>query len=500
MENLQLKFITNKVTIRWLKILDMLERSRVCSSKQIADSLKIGIRTISTDIREMREHFGSSVEISSEYVGYFFKEINPDLYHMRKRELIKGEVLFIVLKSILNGNLHTFEEWAFKFHLSESTMKRYLMSAEETLQEYELKFALTPVDLLGEEANIRKFFKDFYYEVEIVPHTLLPIDQMRKFIEQYTNLNQFKFNTNISQSDFSYYLYIMIQRIKSKRHLKTNKPMNVFVYSEHEKNFFNALDTYVYSEEGVIIPQEEKKILYLYCACQRTINDIEREKDFCNQFDKEMSLKKVSYSFLSIYDEKLYLMNPDLSYYVHSFFTAIQNLDNIHPIFNRNVTGINEFSNSAYPEGMKIAYQFIKKNCAVLNVSTKFIDDIVANLVLTVESIKDLHKPNPKKIAFLIEGSYYLSRSIESKAYRYLGAHHQIYFINMNKLNKKFLSENKIDIFVTNQGDYITEFLANVEYLVFKSLPDISDWNNLLKMINPQLGKDLRLGKVVYEK
>lgn len=500
MENLQLKFITNKVTIRWLKILDMLERLRVCSSKQIADSLKIGIRTISTDIREMREHFGSSVEISSEYVGYFFKEINPDLYHMRKRALIKGEVLFIVLKSILNGNLHTFEEWAFKFHLSESTMKRYLMSAEETLQEYELKFALTPVDLLGEEANIRKFFKDFYYEVEIVPHTLLPIDKMRKFIEQSTNLNQFKFNTNISQSDFSYYLYIMIQRIKSKRHLKTNKPMNVFVYSEHEKNFFNSLDTYVYSEEGVIIPQEEKKILYLYCACQRTINDIEREKDFCNQFDKEMSLKKVSYSFLSIYDEKLYLMNPDLSYYVHSFFTAIQNLDNIHPIFNRNVTGINKFSNSAYPEGMKIAYQFIKKNCAVLNVSTKFIDDIVANLVLTVESIKDLHKPNPKKIAFLIEGSYYLSRSIESKAYRYLGAHHQIYFINMNKLNKKFLSENKIDIFVTNQGDYITEFLANVEYLVFKSLPDISDWNNLLKMINPQLGKDLRLGKVVYEK
>lgn len=500
MENLQLKFITNKVTIRWLKILAMLERSRVCSSKQIADSLNIGIRTVSTDIRQMREHFGSSVEISSEYVGYFFKEINPDLYHMRKRVLIEGEVLFIVLKSILNGNLHTFEEWAFKFHLSESTMKRYLMSAEQTLKEYELKFTLTPVDLLGEEANIRKFFKDFYYEVEIVPHTLLPIDQIRIFIEEYTILNHFKFNTNVSQSDFSYYVYIMIQRIKSKRYLKTNKPINEFVYNEQEKKFFTALDTYVYSEEEVTIPQEEKKILYLYCACQRTINDIEGEKDFCNKFDKEMSLKHLSHSFLSTYDAKLYLMNPDLSYYVHSFFVAIQNLDSINPVLNRNVTGINEFSDHAYPEGMKIVHKFIEKNWTVLNISSKFINDLVTNLTLTVESIKDLHKPNPKKIAFLLEGSYYLSRSIESKAYRYLGAHHQIYFINMNKLNNKFLSENKIDIFVTNQGDYITEFLANVEYLVFKSLPDRSDWNNLLKMINPQLGKDLRLDRVIYEK
>ncbi len=44
------------------------------------------------------------------------------------------EPLFIIMESILLGNLRSYEEWGEEFYFSESTMKRQLIRVANTLK------------------------------------------------------------------------------------------------------------------------------------------------------------------------------------------------------------------------------------------------------------------------------------------------------------------------------------------------------------------------------
>ncbi len=77
---------------------------------------------------------------------------------------MQNEILFELLGNVFYGELEDVAELIDRFHISETSFRRYLRQIEPVLKEYGLKLSLTPIDLKGDEANIRKFFKDFYYE------------------------------------------------------------------------------------------------------------------------------------------------------------------------------------------------------------------------------------------------------------------------------------------------------------------------------------------------
>lgn len=60
-------------------------------------------------------------------------------------------------------------------------------------------------------------------------------------------------------------------------------------------------------------------------------------------------------------------------------------------------------------------------------------------------------------------------------------------------MTQTYFEENKIDIFVTNQEEYITELVDEIDFVVFKAIPDSTDWNHLLNRINPQITKDFSI-------
>lgn len=72
MEKLQVIFLTNKVTARWLLILNILERERNCSSQDLSKKANLSSRTIIKDIKDIREHFGNTINLSTNNVGYIF--------------------------------------------------------------------------------------------------------------------------------------------------------------------------------------------------------------------------------------------------------------------------------------------------------------------------------------------------------------------------------------------------------------------------------------------
>ena len=72
MKNFQLNFITNKETVRWLKILHTFERIPTRSVKELAQFTKSTSRTIIADITGIRQYFQQSILIENTSSGYLF--------------------------------------------------------------------------------------------------------------------------------------------------------------------------------------------------------------------------------------------------------------------------------------------------------------------------------------------------------------------------------------------------------------------------------------------
>lgn len=493
MEKLQWGFLTNKITKRWLLILSILERERTCSSQDLSKKTELSSRTIIKEIKDIRGYFGETIELTTNNAGYTFNERIHRSYQELKRALVEEDPLFIIIQGILMGELRFSEEWAFYFHLSESTMKRYLVSIIPFLENYQLKLSLSPVDLVGKEGDIRKFLKDFYYEVDIVPRMVIPFQLLKDTIPETPASSQFSGILNVSPSDFRYFLYIMIQRFKNNRKMEN---LNVSIkYTIQEINFLREIKNNIKKRFKQELSDDELLVLYIYSTSQRKLTNVESAKEYCSRFGEGFQERELAKSFLSGYDESLFQSQPNLYYFIEAFFISVRLLNCIGSTLNNSLSVTIDFAQKLYPDDYNWVLSFLKKKKNEFSFPLLFLEDIAANLVLTMEAVRDINISNPKNIAFLFEGSHFIIQSVNAKAYRYFKGHHQLHFLTIEDLDPTYLKEYAVDIFVTNQEDYISEMIQEIDFVLFKSIPDQSDWNRLLRKINPQIVKDFILGK-----
>jgi len=123
---------------------------------------QVSERTVLNDINSLKEHFSTCARIASTKNGYSFEKKDPVLFLKQKEQLLQNEILFELLGNVFYGELEDMNELLDRFVLSEVTFRRYLKQIGPVLNEYELDLTLHPIDLQGNEINIRKFFKDFY--------------------------------------------------------------------------------------------------------------------------------------------------------------------------------------------------------------------------------------------------------------------------------------------------------------------------------------------------
>ena len=57
-------------------------------------------------------------------------------------------------------------------------------------------------------------------------------------------------------------------------------------------------------------------------------------------------------------------------------------------------------------------------------------------------------------------------------------------------MDQDFFIDREIEIFVTNHAEYISYLTIDMDYVLFQSIPDMDDWNHLLRTINPQISQD----------
>lgn len=498
MKEFQLNFVTNKMSMRWLKILNYLEQNQNCTTGELAKLTNNTTRTIVSDILAIKEYFGSTIEISSSKIGYVFEDREPQNFIAGKRNLIDNEPLFVMLESVFFGEHYSLVEWSERFHISESTLGRYLKGIVPVLKEYNLDINFTPVDLVGEEVDIRTFFHAFYYDSDVTPHTVLPSIAIQNItIDMFGNSDfidkQFSFF-----NDFNYWLYITIERCNIGKNIPTlNEELLGLIYQDENFDLFKKINHFIKRHHDTELPEIEIAYIYLLMISRRDMSDIQSNRSF---FEKYSNYPAIN-SLAEVYTEHFFDRSNDKQrdqILVASFLAAERIKYLITPVMNHNIGDVNTFVLEAYHVTYKQEIDFIKNNQLWKKIfPTKNRNDVCMNLILVSEAIKNIHWRSTKRIAFILEGNHYICQNIKSRFQRLLGPFYTIYFPDSNELSLAYIQEQQIDLVVTNYSEYITDFVVNVDYLLMKAIPDAVDVNRLLRKINPRNTDFFSIGQVI---
>ncbi len=490
MKSLQLNFIINKSTVRWLQMLNDFERERVCSLAMLEEKLDVTKRTIRTDIKDIKHYFSDTLHLESSSKGYLFKERCTDGYVKKKQQLIKEEGFFQILESILQGKLHSIDIWADKLYMSESTMRRYFQGIAPVLARYELKLTMNPVNFVGQETNIRKFFNDFYYESDVTLHTILPPKALIDLVAEAVAETSVKIeNTGVLPIDFFYSVYIAMVRYRKKNYIKLPTYLMDKIKSIKEFELYRIIREKMSVRFHVSIPEEEFIWVYLITVCKRTIVDIEKERLFIEQYTFWPELEEISKIYSRTWADTFKIQQADLSVLMHSFFLSKKINDQIAPVLNLSLPEVKQVgrTHGSYEKNG----QFLADVWDKLAINNMYQEDICCALTLYTESIEALYHQPIKRIALILEGNLYVCESIKACFLRYIGQDCDVFFPNINEVSTAFLTEKNIDLVVTNYKAYLNVDVVNKDYLLFKPIPDRRDWLRLVHKIHPKLGQSL---------
>lgn len=487
MKNFQLKFIKNRSLVRWLQLLNEFEKNPSCTLGELAEVTSSSTRTLIADIANIRNYFAGALEIHSSKSGYFFEETNPDLYIKKKQELVKDEPIFMILESIFFNELQSVLDWSIILNLSEQSLLSYLKKIEVYLKPFDIRISTNPINFIGSEIDIRRFFCLFYYESDINVNTIFPSIEVQNAVVEISD----SFQVNNQRSSFSYFCYILyIALERSKNGLSVNPPTKLKELVHENSDFFdyNTLIKTIHKHFGINLSDDEAVYLSVSILCRRKINDPTNE-EFCNRYNLWSEIKQIALDFYEGLESSGMSFGEEQDLlWVESFFIVIKLRELLSDNMNVNLDDLNQFVQKKFRFEYQKNYSFLRENKLVKKIyRLNHIEDICSSLTLHTEAIKEENWGIKRTIAVIFEGNEYVCEYAESILRRYLGVHHKIYYPDASELSQEYLKEKGIDLLITNYSEYTTEFLLDVECILLKAIPDASDWNRLLNKINPRI-------------
>lgn len=489
MKNLQTHFVTNAATLRWLRILETFEKNLVCSTKMLAEVSNSTSRTIVSDITDLKLHFGTSVSIESSHQGYVFDICHPGQYLKAKRALIADELLFHIVESIFQNELLSSLEWAETYHISDSTVLRYLKKIHPVLRAYGLKMQYSPVTFIGKESHIRKFFHDFYYESEITAHTIFPPIAVHDItLTLFANCHQ-QLNQSCSFGEFNYYLYITLERYCTNYLVDTPQQLIDLVTTQSDFKHFARINKIIHCHYQKELPVAELVHLFILVFGRRSISDISGEKNFCQKFSHHPQIKHLARDLVATFLPK----TKDAArerVLLESFFTVVHLKQMMTPLLNHNTPEVNTFVRENFPEEWRRCQTFFRTYSDYAYLwDAKSLTHIMASLTLYACSIQSLYWIDRKNVAFLFEGAHFICQYLRSSATRYIRSSRHFYFPDANEMSPDYFKRHRIDLLVTNYTEYAAEYGAAIDCLLFKTFPDKDDWDALALKLDPLLAE-----------
>ena len=485
MRDLQLAFISNRTTSRLFKILSIIERTRSFMISELAERIQVTERTIANDFRYMRDYFGKSIELTSGNSGFVFKEKKPLDYQKRKQSLLENECLFEIVGNIFYGKESRVDELADHYHFSESSFRRMLNQSNKALKNYDLQWSSNPLTIQGDEANLRKFFKDFYYEGIDTEYTVSPDSALDKLIltQLEGKLGNYGIGSGTTPAAHYYTYFIAIQRAKLGYAISLPEELKRQTYEAVDFQLMYSLKEAIGQQYEMELPKEEFAWIYLVTLCKRTLDREEQEQLFYDHFHFGEEIAILTDNFLRMHGmtEK---ENPLITDFMRSFFLSRNINYRISPVLNKEMEDFKEMVLRSEPETYQSNLRFLKEYGTNVFGSSRYLEDICTSLTIYSDLILDIYAPK-KNIYFLLEGDHFICQYIRTRVVQHFGTKHKLTFLPLQSLTLELISLSNVDLIVTNYSRYVLDYINDIEYLLLKEVPDDQDWDQLEKKINP---------------
>lgn len=485
MRDIQLEFITNRTTKRVFRLLNMMERNRLFTIGELAEKMEVTPRTIANDLKYMKNYFGDCIDLNSGSSGFLFDEKKPMLYQKRKRELLENECLFEIIGNIFLGIYSRIDELAHHYHFSESTFRRVLDQPTAILASYDLMWSSNPLTLEGDEANLRKFFKDFYYEGVDTVYTIYPDRKLRDmFLRNLDNkLDNYEIGSGTTPAAFYYSFYIAIKRASCGFSITVSKYMTELASNGKNFSLLYSLKNEIKELYEVELSLEEFAWIYLVTICKRTLDREDQELIFYKQFYQGRSIDKLTDAYLDAFE-----LTPEsvstIKNFIRSFFLSRKINDSLSPVLNKEASDTIELILRSDNEHYQRNLKFLQQHQNIDFLSTPYLEDISVSLTIYSNLIFDFYAPK-KKIYFLLEGDHFVCQQIRTHVSQKFGLKHELTFLTLQQLTQEILNAKHIDLLVTNYDRYLLDYIIEIDYLLLKPVPDERDWRNLEKKIDP---------------
>lgn len=485
MRDLQIEFITNSGTKRWVRILSFIEREQSFKVVALADHLGISQRTLIKDIQAIKAHFGESIDLRSSNSGFYFEELDRVMYQERKEKLLEKELLFEIIEQIFLGEATDIDEIAHHYSYAESTVRRFLSRVQPALAAYGLTMTFNPIGFLGEEGSIRKFFYDFYYSSAQTSYTVRPPEGLHQLFlrELSEEVGNYEVGTGLSTSAFYSLLYITIIRVQQGQYITVPKQLEAIVFQEKDFQFLLRLTSAIENEYGVSLPKEEFVWIYLMLICTRPIDRLDQELRFLERFNQEKEINEIAVNFFS--DPRFDRWNRSvLETFLTSFLVSRRLNEVICPTWNKQQKEETDLIKENHQEAYGSNVSFLMNHQNVLSFNKNYFEDIAVSFTMFTDLLVTYYQP-VKSILFLLEGDPILVQTIRLQAHRYLGNQYQLVFLPLQELTEERLKSEQTDLIVTNYRPYIFDYTLTEDYILLSTIPTQKDWNRIKFKLNP---------------
>lgn len=475
MNDLSYSLLVDKSLKRKVTILSMmLEASSPIPLETISHRLRVTQKTTQQDITFINEQFPDTIKLLI-YNGVpsLHKISDNHLITNHLNTLVENNPLFFVIESIFNGNTHDSYYYSDKLFISDSTLKKHLSILRSVLEHYSLTLSTSPIDIIGNEMNIRYFYFQYFRYGRKTSHNTLRDDQYMFVYNTIQSLiDNYGLVLNVDYYRVASWLLIFETRLEQQKFVQIPKKVHDKYKDKASYLKFKSAVLTHFSNNPLSSRLNDSEILFCYLTRLDTIIYEEHKSFFTNDFFYQF--KNFEKLILSFFEKSNLGLSKNISlvYILQAYLTNLSMLTELTPLFQTIPYKLTRIVEKKYPATITIWHELLKKE-----MDFSYAYDVAINLTLLTET--KMHKK--KNILFVLTGesssvNFYKENALKCTPYDM----NPIFVFNA-PLDNNLLEKINIDLCVCNLTP--PKSIDPAKLFRLSDIPLESEWQELLTLL-----------------
>jgi hypothetical protein len=487
MDKLHFDLIVNKQLKRQIQILTLLSNQKApMKLEQISNELNTSARTTAEDLKQLQYILPENCMIKGiNNVGYSLEWDASVNINQVVSKIAEKSHLYVIIDGLFNDKIQSVQDWAEKLFISEKTLVRYLKNFKQILKRFNLKLSSTPLQIVGNEVDIRLFFFHYYFYASNSPFSVTPSLKDKDVIQDiFKAFKSSKIPVMLQENRAAYWAMIILQRIQYGYNVKLAKKNPVVQKMQQQVYYVKAkeiikriLENHNYQDVT------ENEILFILISARDSTVYTDRLLEFktTNIFeaDEIEYLQNFFKTKLAIFPIKKGDIHEIIFYHIN-FIESYYALSHLSPGFQLNSYEMNEFIEKNHPFTFSKWIDILQKEPYFQKEIWENLEDIAVNLTMLTSTFTEIGN-NKTHIVFALSGNSFYLNYIKHIAHELIHPSVKISYLYDQQISEEWLKEKQVDILVHNFE--IHPSFANVVSLHVSQIPSSQEWSMISKMV-----------------